>query len=365
MSASPARNSGSWITKTGTLVTAHVLGLGKLPGALLAELLSGHRIDDPSVVVGPGVGRDAAAVDVGEGLLVVKADPITFVGERAPFYLVNINANDLACMGATPRWMLVTALLPEGKTTEALVRQLFDELDAACRDRGISLIGGHTEITAGLDRPILVGHLLGTVSRDRLITPGGAKPGDRLLLTRPIAIEGTALLATELRDRLSASVPPAVLDRAARFLEDPGISVASDAQVLIETGGVSALHDPTEGGLATGVRELAVAAGAGAVVGRSNIPVMPETRAIADALGLDPLGMLASGSLLAAVPPENIERVEQACRERDMPFAWIGKITPPERGIVLRDGNAEIELPAFSTDEVARALAEHEESTRS
>jgi hydrogenase expression/formation protein HypE len=345
-------------------VSAHFLGIGKLPGDLLADLLSGHRIDDPSVIVGPGVGMDAAAVHVGDELLVVKTDPITFARERAPLYLVNVNANDLACMGATPRWMLVTALLPAGQTTEALVREMFDELDSACRDRGISLIGGHTEITDGLDRPILVGNLLGTVSPDRLVRPGGARPGDRLLISRPIAIEGTALLATELRDRLSAVVVPEVLARAAQMLDDPGISVMRDAQVLIETGVVTALHDPTEGGLATGVRELAMAAGAGVVISRSNVPVMPETSAIAEALGLDPLGMLASGSLLATVPAADMDIVERACREHDIPFAWIGKITPPARGVVLRNGNEETDLPVFNTDEAARALVEFGELNR-
>lgn len=338
------------------------LAIGKLPGELLANLLTSHPVDDPAVIVGPGIGMDAAAVDVGTELLVVKSDPITFAKDRAPLYLVNVNANDLACMGATPRWMLVTALLPEGKTDEALVRNLFAELNAACRDRGISLIGGHTEVTAGLDRTILVGNLLGTVTPDRLLRPGGSRPGDRILISRPVAIEGTALLACDAREHLEPLVGSALLDRAAAFLEDPSISVRYDAAALLATGVVTALHDPTEGGLATGVRELAMSAKAGAVISRSNVPVMPETAAIAKALNLDPLGMLASGSLLATVPPDKMDVIERACRESEIPFAWIGKITAPERGIVLRVGNQEIDLPAFSTDEVARALVELGES---
>jgi len=328
-----------------------------LSGDLLADLLRGHRLDDQSVVVGPGVGVDAAAVDVGGELLVVKSDPITFARERAPFYLVNVNANDLACMGATPRWMLVTALLPVGQTTEAVVRRLFDELNQACQSLNISLIGGHTEILDGLDRPILVGNLLGTVDSERVLKPGSARPGDRLLLTRPIAIEGTALLATELREQLGGSVPEEILDRATNLLHDPGISVVRDARILLESGAVSALHDPTEGGLATGVRELAATANSGVMIGRTNVPVLPETAAVAKLLGLDPLGMLASGSLLAAVPPGRIDAAEQACRDHDLPFAWIGKIVPLDRGFVLRDGSTDSQLPVFTTDEVARALS--------
>lgn len=332
------------------------LAVGKLPGELLSDLLDAYPISDTSVIVGPGVGMDAAAVDVGHDLLVVKSDPITFAKERAPLYLVNVNANDLACMGATPRWMLVTALLPEGQTSEALVRQLFDELHSACADRGISLIGGHTEITGGLDRPILIGNLLGTVAPGKLLKPGGARPGDRILVSRPIAIEGTALLACDAREQLEPLVGREVLDRAETFLDEPSISVRFDAGVLHDTGAVSAMHDPTEGGIATGVRELAMSARLGAVMSRSNVPVMPETAAIAEALQLDPLGMLASGSLLATVPPANMAIVEQACRDHDIPFAWIGKIAPAERGMVLREGINEVDLPSFTTDEVARAL---------
>jgi hydrogenase maturation factor len=342
-------------------VSTTPLAIGKLPGDLLADLLQSHPVDDPSVIVGPGVGMDAAAVDVGRDLLVVKSDPITFAKERAPLYLVNVNANDLACMGATPRWMLVTALLPEGRTDEALVRTLFDELNEACRNRGISLIGGHTEITGGLDRPILVGNLLGTVAPGKLLKPGGARPGDRILISRPVAIEGTALLASDARAHLEPLVGADLLDRAERFLDEPSISVRFDAQALHVTGAITAMHDPTEGGIATGVRELAMSAGLGAVISRANVPVMSETAAIADALGLDPLGMLASGSLLATVTPDKIDIVEATCREQQIPFAWIGKIAPAERGIVLREGNREIDLPAFSTDEVARALVELKE----
>src|SRR5215212_5453906 len=173
------------------------LPVGKLPGDLLARLIAGHRIDDPAVVVGPGIGRDAAAIEIGDTVLVVKSDPITFATDTAAQYLVDVNANDLACMGAKPRWMLVTALLPEGRTTEASVTALFRELQEACQQRDIALIGGHTEVTAGLDRVILSGQLLGITTKDRLVQPGTAKPGHRLLLTKALAIEGTSLLARE------------------------------------------------------------------------------------------------------------------------------------------------------------------------
>jgi hydrogenase expression/formation protein HypE len=334
------------------------LPVGKLPGDLLARLIAGHKIDDPAVVVGPGIGRDAAAIEIGETILVVKTDPITFATDSIARYLVDVNANDLACMGATPRWLLVTALLPEARTTETIVESLFRDLQHACEQRQIALIGGHTEVTAGIDRVILVGQLLGLAPKDRLLQPGQSNPGDRLLLTKALAIEGTALLARECAVELSVALGPELVDRAARLLLDPGISVVADADAVLSAGGVTALHDPTEGGFATGVRELAQASGCGAIVNESLIPVLPETRAIADHYGLDPLGMLASGSLLAAVAPESVLDVEQACRDRAIPYAWIGKLTSPGRGFtLLRDGQP-VDLVPFSSDEVARALAD-------
>ncbi|HEY7031894.1 MAG TPA: AIR synthase-related protein [Thermomicrobiales bacterium] len=333
------------------------LPIGKLPGDLLARLIAGHVLADPAVVVGPGIGRDAAAIEIGDVVLVVKTDPITFASETAAQYLVDVNANDLACLGATPRWLLVTALLPEGRTTQASVESLFRDLQKASQRRGIALVGGHTEVTAGLDRVILVGQLLGLAPKERLLVPGGAKPGDRLLLTKALAIEGTALLARERPVELTRALGRALVDRASALLVDPGISVVTDAEVVRSAGGVTSLHDPTEGGFATGIRELAQASGCGAVVNESLIPVLPETRAIAAYYRIDPLGMLASGSLLASVSPSAVPAVERACLDHGIAFSWIGKLTSPERGItLLRDGRP-VELAPFTSDEVARALA--------
>jgi hydrogenase maturation factor len=335
-----------------------ILPIGKLPGDLLARLIAGHRIDDPAVVVGPGIGRDAAAIEIGDTVLVVKTDPITFATDAAAQYLVDVNANDLACMGATPRWLLVTALLPEGRTTESLVESLFRDLQAACDRRQIALIGGHTEVTAGIDRVILVGQLLGIAPKARLLSPGGARPGDRLLLTKSLAIEGTALLARERSAELTEALGRDLVQRAAVLLLDPGISVVADAEAVLAAGGVTALHDPTEGGFATGVLELAQASGCGAVVNEALVPILPETQAIADFYGLDPLGMLASGSLLAAVSPEAVRDVEQACRDRGLDCFWVGKLTPPEGGFKLIRNGETVDLAPFSSDEVARALAD-------
>ncbi len=344
-----------------------VIPVGKLPMNFLAGLLGTVEIDDERVLVGPGIGLDAAVIDFGDRKLVVKNDPITFATEGSPHYLVNVNANDLACLGAEPRWMMVTALLPEGATTPDMVSSLFTELSDACYSHGISLVGGHTEITAGLERPILVGMLLGEAANDRILLPGGAHPGDRLVLTHPIAVEGTALIARELRNELAHSFDDAFLDRCADLLTNPGISITSHAKALLDSGGVTAMHDPTEGGLASGIREIAVASGCGAIVNRSLIPILPETEALCAHLGLDPLGLLASGSLLAAVRPERLADIEAIALDNGQRPVVIGKLAVPERGFEMVTDGSRASLPTFSADEYARLLSERSnvpESTR-
>jgi hydrogenase expression/formation protein HypE len=331
------------------------LPVGKLPAELLARLIARYGTTDPTVIVGPGVGGDAAAIDFGGRTMVVKSDPITFASESPAPYLVDVNANDLACLGATPRWMMVTALLPHG-TTERLVESHFRELRDACLQRGISLVGGHTEVTFAVGWPILVGVLIGEVGGGKLLQPGGARPGDRLLLTRAIAIEGTALIASELGGRLRDAVDGRVVERAASLLSDPGISVVPEALALLEAGGVTALHDPTEGGLATGVRELALAAGCGATIDRHAVPILPETAAIAAALGLDPLGMLASGSLLVAADPGAVEQLISTSITLGVQLTRIGEVTNLAGRFTLSEDGADRDLPLYESDEVTRVL---------
>jgi hydrogenase expression/formation protein HypE len=333
------------------------LPVGKLPLELLGSLLSTLPAADKSVVVGPGLGRDAAVIDIDGTLLVIKNDPITFVSREAGVYLVNVNANDLACLGAIPRWMLVTALLPEGSCTPVEVSHLFDQLRDTCASLGISLIGGHTEVTAGVTRPLLSGTLIGIAGPRGLLYPGEARRGDRLLLARPAGIEGTALLALERAQELEAEYGSEFVHRAQRILRDPGISVVSVARALLETGVVTSLHDPTEGGVATGVREIALASELGAVMNRQLVPLLEETRTIAVHFDLDPLGMLSSGTMLATVPAQQVDMVSRYCAESGINIAQIGKLTSAGSGFHLIDGNRMVDLPIFQTDEVSRALA--------
>lgn len=332
---------------------------GKFPPELLQRLLREAPTDDPSVLLGPGLGLDAAVLDLGGRRLVVKSDPVTMAADRLGWYAVQVNANDVACTGAAPRWFLATLLAPE-RFTEDQAAALFAEVAAACRSLGVALVGGHSEVTAGLQRPIVAGTMLGELPEgQRLLAAQDAQEGDSIIVTKGLAIEGTAALARDYAAQLAhAGVAPAVIDRAAALLDAPGISILAEARLAAGFGRVNALHDVTEGGLMTGLRELAAASGLGLAVEEDSIPLLPETAEVCAALGLDPLGLLASGALLATLPTPDAPRLLLAL-ERAGVDAWeIGQMLAPEEGLVLfsRSGE-EAPLPEFRRDELTRYLA--------
>jgi hydrogenase maturation factor len=332
------------------------LPVGKLPGALLTELFRKHVTLDARVVVGPRVGEDAAVIDMGDRYLVATTDPITFVTEDLGWYALVVNANDLAVRGATPRWFLATVLLPARGATDATVDALFGQLGAACRELHVSLVGGHTEVTHGLDRPLVVGTMLGEVARDRLVTTGGARPGDVLLLTKGVPVEGTSIIARVRADELRArGYPEAALARARDYLTH--LSVVPEARLACELAPVHAMHDPTEGGLATALWELAEAAEVGLAVEADRIPVIPEGRALCGEFGLDPLGTIASGALLIALAPADAGRVLHALAGAGIACAFIGRVVPREAGVALVTGGRTTALPRFSQDEITRLYA--------
>ena len=331
---------------------------GKLPLDMLSRLLGEIDVRDPRVVLGPRPGEDAALIDFGDRFLVAKTDPITFATDLIGWYLVQINANDLAVMGATPRWLMATLLLPEG-VAEAEVAAIFQQLRDACDALEIALVGGHTEVTYGLPRPLAVGAMLGEVAKDRAVLTAGAKPGDSIVVTKGVAVEGTAILAREASDALlAAGVSRGEIEQAREFLFEPGISVAREAAIAVDTVDVHSMHDPTEGGLATGLLEMAQAADVGLAIERDNIPVLPETRAFCSALGLDPLGLIASGSLLAAMSSEETPRLIAALEAEGIQACEIGKATPPGDGLKLITQDGVQDLPIFERDELARFFGE-------
>jgi len=341
-------------------VSDHSIALpaGKLPNELLGRLLDRYTFATDRVVLGPGIGRDAAVIDMGDRYLVAKTDPITFAADEIGWYLVNVNANDIATTGATPKWLLCTALFPAGRATLADVEATFAQLSAACARLGISLCGGHTEVAGGIDHTILVGQMLGEVAPEDLVTPAGLRPGDAIVLTKGIAVEGTAILARERGAELVGLVPPEVLERAAAFLHTPGISVVPEARAALQAAQLHAMHDPTEGGLATALAEMATAGGVGLRVRADLVPIFPETALLTRHFGLDPWGTIASGALLAACAPEDADRVLDAIRALGIWAGVIGEATAEPTLVVVDEEGAEHPLPVFARDEIARFFEE-------
>ena len=331
------------------------MDVGKFPHHLLRELLEGFDSSDPQVVVGPGMGEDAAVLEVGGKLLVATSDPVTFASDRIGWYAVQVNANDIACTGGAPRWFLATLLVPE-RFSPAEAGELFNQVAGACRDLGVTLIGGHSEVTYGIDRPLVLGTMLGEVVPERLVRTGGAQEGDSIVVTKGVAIEGTALLARERRgDLLRAGVAGEVLDAGAALLDTPGISVLHDAGLACNNVRVHSLHDVTEGGIITALREVAAASGLGLGLEEDSVPVLPQTAVVCEALGLNPLGLLASGALLITLPPEDVPRLLSTLDGAGIDGWEIGQMLPPQEGLVLFDRRGEeVELPEFGRDEIAK-----------
>ena len=337
------------------------LPVGKLKHDFLKELLPMHN-RNANVVVGPQLGEDAAVIELGDSYLVATSDPITFATEDIGWYVVCVNSNDIAAMGAVPKWLLVTLLLPEGATTPAMVRDIMAQLTHACAAFDIALCGGHTEVTPAVTQPVVVGQMMGVTHKNALFTSADACVGDVLILTKGLGIEATAIIARECEKSLREKCDAPFLEQAKNYLMDPGISVLKDAQIAIATGGVHAMHDVTEGGVATAVYELATAAELGVIVYSDKLLGSPllygdVTRTLCDMFGLNPLGVISSGAMLIASEPEKGETICQALGAAGINAEIIGEFLPAEHGLWLEDTTGARQLlPIFETDEIAKLL---------
>lgn len=308
------------------------------------------------LLLGPALGEDAAIVRSRGKLLVLTCDPITGAQENAGWLSVHVNANDVATRGAKPVWFLCCLLLPEGSNV-TILDEIMKQVDEAAREISVTVAGGHSEITPGLHRPIVVGSMIGEVMSKRYVTTSGAKPGDRIILTKTIGLEGTAVLAHDLQERLTGSLGEDTVQSAKAFSRR--ISVVREAMIANRTGGVHAMHDPTEGGIICGLWELAEASGTGMVVEESKIAMAPETESVCHALGIDPFRVLSSGALLIAARPRNADRITKALRQHRIAACVIGEMTQLRKGrrLVKRDGSrVTIEPPA--RDELYKVLDE-------
>jgi len=331
--------------------------IGKIPGEYLSKLLSNIKINDKRVVKGPEIGEDAAVIDMGDKYLIAKTDPITFVSDRIGWYSIHINANDIAALGATPLWFLATVLLPEKSTDEKLIKDLFNDIYTSCREINVSLCGGHTEVTPGLDRTIIVGQMLGEVKKENLIDKKNIKPGNDIILAKGIPIEAAAIIADAKREEVQKVWGNEFLERALNFIFNPGISVVQAAKIAVESGKINGMHDPTEGGLLGGLWELAFLSNTGFRIHKDQIFVHEEAKLLCDHYNLDPLRIIASGSLIIIAEKSGSEKIVEKLCKNNIPSNVIGTVTKKSEGRILIDKNNNItEIKSAVIDEIGKLL---------
>lgn len=333
------------------------LKTGKLDFVILKKLLDRYTILDPQIIVGPKIGEDAAVIDLGRGIdhyWVVTSDPITFTMEEIGYYGVVVNLNDVATMGAVPKWFIATLLFPE-RSDLRLIEKVFNQIHNACRRFQVSFIGGHTEVTPGLERVILSGHMIGEVKKEKLVKTSGARPGDLLLLIKGVCIEGTSIIAREKEaELLKRSISSSLIRKVKRFIFDPGIDVLQAAQIACRSASVHSMHDPTEGGLINGIVEMAMASEKEFEVNLEKVFIYEESRILCREFGLNPFGVIASGALLLTISPRDLPSIQKAFRKASIPLQVIGKVKKGPARVLTIDGKGHKELKPLPRDEILK-----------
>jgi hydrogenase expression/formation protein HypE len=328
---------------------------GKIPIDILkAVVFKNLGAERKEVTVGPAVGIDGAVLDVENKSLVVSMDPITGAVGRIGWLAVNVNANDIATFGVEPEFLFSCMLFPENADRK-IVEIIAAQMNAAAKDLGIAIVGGHCESTPRLTNPIVVGCIMGMTEKNCYVTASGAKPGDKLILTKSAGIEGTAILATDREQALKKIMNNTMLQAAKDFYSQ--ISVVKDALTAYKTGGVHAMHDPTEGGVAGGIHEVADASNVGVKVIEEAIPVQPETAKICSHFRIDPLQLIGSGALLISAEAKSASQIVRTLKLERIQASVIGEFTEnkEQRMLMRKDGRAKA-LPRPLSDHLWTAL---------
>lgn len=321
--------------------------IGKIPeNVLKRSVLKQLRTQRSEVLLGAGIGEDCAAVKLEpDETLVISADPITGTASDIGTLSIQITLNDLASSGAEPIGVMLTVLLPE-KAKESSLKDMMEQVGAACAKADIQVIGGHTEVTAVVSQPVISVCGVGKVKDGRLISTGGAKPGMDILITKWIGIEGTAILAKDKETELLTKFHPTFLKAAKSF--DTYLSVLPEAEIA-RNFGVGAMHDVTEGGIFGALWEMAEASGTGLEIDLRKIPIRQETIEICEFFGLNPYKLISSGSMLIA--SDDGAGLLREFEKAGIPASLVGKATEGnDRVLINKDERRYLEPP--KTDEL-------------
>jgi len=320
--------------------------IGKVPENVLKRAVFKQiRHRRPEVLLRPGVGEDCCAVEAAKDeVLVFSVDPITAASKGAGIYAVHITANDLASSGAEPVGMLTSILLPP-RTREKKLRELMQEIDLACNSLGIEVMGGHTEISDAVNRPVITVTGVGKVKKDALLSTGGLKPGDELVMTKWAGLEGTAIIAAERAEKLQETLPKELVDTAVGFLDY--LSVVPEAAVAVNTG-VNAMHDVTEGGIFGALWEMGAASGVGFTVNLKKIPIRQETIEICEVFDINPYRMMSSGSMLIGCGNGNL--LVEELEKNGIPSAVIGRANDTNDRVIANGDEVRFLEPAGSDE---------------
>jgi hydrogenase maturation factor len=252
--------------------------------------------------------------------------------------------------------MLIVMLLPQN-TTSTQLKHITSQIDEATKELGIAVVGGHSEFTMNIKRPILVATAIGEAEKKKLIRSSGAKIGDSIIVTKGAAIEGTTILSTESAELLEAKIDKTTIQNAQKFIKL--ISIVKDALTATEIGGVHAMHDATEGGIAACLQEIAWASSIGIAVYEEKIPIYEETKIVCNALNIDPLKTISSGSLVISARPEKAEEIVGALEVKGIKAAVIGKTVDKREGsYVFRRDGTKLDLSKPVKEELWRVLGE-------
>ena len=320
--------------------------IGKVPENVLKRAVFKQiRRRRPEVLLHPGIGEDCSAVEAGENeVFVFSVDPITAAGIGAGVFAVHITANDLASSGAEPVAIMTSIILPP-RTREKKLRELMQEIEITCGELNIEIIGGHTEVSDAVNRPVITVTGIRKEKKGALVSTGGLVPGDELVMTKWAGLEGTAIIAAERAETLLKTLPKELIDTAAGFYQY--LSVVPEAAVAMNTG-VSAMHDVTEGGIFGALWEMGAASGVGITADLKKIPIRQETIEVCEVFEINPYRMMSSGSMLIGCKNGNL--LVEELGKGGIPAAVIGRATDTNDRVIVNEYETRFLEPAGSDE---------------